>query len=67
MHVRLGNVLDDDRNVEVPRSDSFIIGGRHESTILVDEGDRVDRSQVLVILLSDFSRVHVVLQRTVNH
>lgn len=62
VHVRLGDVFDDDRDVVVPGADSFVIRSCDEPSILVDKCDRIYRTQVLVIFLSDFTTVHIILQ-----
>ena len=61
MHVGLGNVLDNNWNVIIPSSNRFVVGRRHESSILVDEGNGVDRSQVLVVCLDYLVRSCIVL------
>ena len=61
VHVGLCDVLDDDRDVEVPCADGLVIRRRHKPPVLVDEGDCVHRAKVLVVFLRDFSRVYVVL------
>ena len=61
MHVRLSNVLDDYGDVKVPGSDRLVIGGCNEPPILVNEGNRVDGPEVLVVFLRDFAGVHVIL------
>lgn len=55
MHVRLGDVLDDDGDIKIPGSDGLVIGSRDEASVLVHECNRVDGSKVLVVLLSDLS------------
>ena len=61
MHVRLGNVLDHDWDIIVPCPDGFIVRSCDESPVFVDECDRVDRSEMLVVFLDDFGGVYVVL------
>lgn len=61
MHVGFGDVLDHDWDIEIPGPYSFVIGRGNKSPILIHESDSVDGTQVLVILLRDFPRVHVVL------
>ena len=67
MHVGFRNVLDHDRYVIVPRPDRLIVRGGHEATVFVDERDRVHRPQVLVVLLRDLARVHVILAASGEH
>lgn len=66
MHVRLCDVLDDDGDIEIPCSNRLVIGGGHESAILVDKGDRIDRPQMLVILLRYLSGIDIVLEFGLN-
>jgi len=61
VHVRLGDVFDCDGDVEVPGANSLVIGRGHKPPILVHKSDRVDRPQVLIILLRYFPRPDVVL------
>jgi len=61
VHIRLCDVFDHDRNVEVPGSDRFVIGRRHKPSVLVHKGDGIDRSQMLIIFLRDFPRVYIIL------
>ena len=61
MHVRLCNVLDDDGDIEIPCSNRLVVGSGHESAILVHKGDRIDRSQMLVIFLRYLTGIDVVL------
>lgn len=42
VHVRLGNVLDDDGNVIVPSADSLVVRSGQESPVLIDKSDGVD-------------------------
>ena len=43
-----------DRDVPFPDPEGFVVGGGNESSIFVDEGDRVDGPQVTVVLLNNF-------------
>lgn len=61
MHVRLGNVLDHDRNVVIPTSNGLIIGGGHEAPVLVNERDGIDRSEMLIVCLGDLVGSGIVL------
>ena len=61
MHVRLCDVLDDNRDVEVPGADGLVVGSCYEPSVLVNEGDCVHRPKVLVVFLGNLSRVDVVL------
>lgn len=66
VHGRFGDVLDDDRNVVIPHTHSFVVRSGDESSIVVDKVDGVDRSQMLVVFLGDFSGIHVVLMGRVR-
>ena len=66
MHEGLGNILDDDWDIKVPSADCFIVGRSHETSILVDECNRVDWAQVLVVFLRDLARIHIILYQTVR-
>ena len=62
-HVGLCNILDYNRNVVVPNSHRLVIRGRRESAVVIDECDRVDRSEMLVVLLGDLTSTHIVLEK----
>ena len=62
VHVRLGDVFDRDRDVEIPSTNRLVIRSRNEPPILVHKSDSVDRPQVLVVLLRDLARPYVVLE-----
>lgn len=55
VHVRFSNVLDDDGDIVVPSTDRFIVRGSHETSILIHERDRIDRTQMLVVRLYNLS------------
>ena len=61
MHSRLGNVLDHDGNVVVPDSDRLVVRGGDESSVVIYKVDGVDWAKMLIVLLRDVARVHVVL------
>jgi len=61
VHIRLGDVFDCDRDVEIPGANCLVIGRGNKPPILVYESDCVDRPQMLVILLRYFTRPDVVL------
>ena len=42
MHVRLSDVLGNDRNAELPHEDLLVITGRHEALAVLDESQTVD-------------------------
>jgi hypothetical protein len=62
VHVRFGNVFDDDGDIVVPSTYRLVIGCRYETTILVDESNSIDRSKMLIISLNDLMGSQVVLQ-----
>lgn len=66
VHVRLCNVLDDNGDIEVPCSNRLIVRSRYEAAVLVDEGNRVDRPKMLIVLLRYLARVHVILRRRLH-
>ena len=61
MHVGFCDVFDDDRDIIVPSTDCFVIRSSNEPSVLVDECDRVDGAEMLVVFLYDLARVDVVL------
>ena len=61
VHVWLCNVLDHDRDVEVPCTDGLVVGGRYEPSVFIHERDCIHGTQMLIILLCDLARVDVVL------
>jgi hypothetical protein len=61
VHVRLGNVFDDDGDIVIPPSDRLVVRSRQESSVVVDPGDGVDGSQVLIVLLRDLLLSQIVL------
>lgn len=61
MHAGLGDIFDDDRNVKLPDTHRLVVRCTDEASVLVDKGNRVDRAQMLVVLLNDVPRVGVKL------
>ena len=61
MHVWLRNILDHNRNVEIPSADRLIVRRGHKAPVFVNECDGVDRTKMLVVFLRYFARVDVVL------
>lgn len=66
MHERLSDVLDDNRNVKIPCTDSLVIRRRDEPSILVDESDGIHGTQMLVIFLGDLTSIYVVLNKEIR-
>jgi hypothetical protein len=77
VHCWLCDVLDDDWNIEIPSSNALVIRSRHkavevlagrfESTrrnapfALINKSNGVDRSEMLIVFLSDIARVGIPL------
>jgi hypothetical protein len=59
--VRFSNVLDDYRDIVVPSTYRFVVGGGYETTILIDERNGIDRSKMLIVGLNDLVRSQIVL------
>lgn len=62
MHVRLGDVFDNDRNIIVPASDGFVIRSSDKSSVLIHECDGVYRAKMLIISLHNFTLSQVILK-----
>ena len=61
MHVWLGDVFDDNWDVIVPTANRLVVRCRQESSVVIDESDRIDGSQMLVVCLRNLLLPHVVL------
>lgn len=61
VHVRFGNVLDNDWDIVVPSTYRLVIGSGNETTIFIDESNSVNRSKMLVISLDNLVRSQIVL------
>jgi hypothetical protein len=61
VHVRLGDILDDNWNIIVPTSDGLIVRCRDESSIVVHECNGVDWPKMLIIGLHDLMSSQVIL------
>lgn len=61
LHVRLADVLGHDGDAELPQVDLLVVCRRDEAAPALDEGDGVDRAEVLLVLLSDLACVNVIL------
>ena len=59
--MRFGNVFDDYWDIVVPSTYRLVVGGGNETTILIDEGNSVDRSEMLIVSLDDLVRSQIVL------
>lgn len=42
MHVGLGDILDDDGNIEIPGANGLVVRRGDKAPILVDESDGID-------------------------
>lgn len=51
VHVRLGDELDGDGDVDFPGAEGLIVRGGDEAAVFVDEGDGVDGAEVVVVFL----------------
>ena len=67
VHVRFGNVFDDYWDIVVPSTYRFIVGGGYETTILIDESNSVDGSEMLIISLDDLVGSQIVLHVSLAH
>ena len=67
VHIRLGDVFDCHGDVEIPGANGLVIRCGDEPPILIHEGDCVNRPQMLIVLLRDFSCPYVVLDRVSCH
>ena len=54
-------MLGHDWDAKLPQVYLLVIGGGDESFAVLDEGDRVDRAEVLLVLLDDLAGVGVEL------
>lgn len=61
MHVRLCNILDDNRNIKVPCSNGLVVGSRNKSSVVINKGNGIDGAQMLVILLGNLPGIDIVL------
>ena len=59
--MRFCDILDHNGDVIIPGTNGLVVRGRDKASVLVDESDSVDRTQVLIILLGNLPRVHVIL------
>lgn len=55
VHMRLSNILDHYRDIEIPCANGLIIGCGDKSSVFVNESDSIDRSKMLIILLGDLA------------
>ena len=61
LHIGLAYVFGDDWYAELPQINLLIICSAYKAAPILDEGDCVDASEVLFILLNDFTCVCVIL------
>lgn len=62
VHRRIGYVLHVDRYVPFPHAQTFIVRGRYEASIFVNEGDRIDCTKMAIVLLHDLTSTGVPLK-----
>jgi hypothetical protein len=55
VHMRLCDILDYNRDIEVPCANGLVVGCGDKSAIFVNESNGIDRSQMLIILLGDLA------------
>lgn len=60
--MRFGNVFDDNWDIVIPTTYRFIVRGGYETTILIDESNSVDGSEMLIIRLDDLVGPQIVLK-----
>lgn len=51
VHVRFRDEFDGNGDVVLPDTDGFVVGRRNKTTVVVHKGDRVDGSQMVVVVL----------------
>lgn len=62
VHRGIRNQFDRHGNIKVPHAHRLVVARRDEATVVIDEGDGVDRSEVLIVLLGDLAGTDVVLR-----
>ena len=62
MHVRLAYVLRHNRDAEFPNIHLFVISCRDKSSAVLNESDRIDGAEMLLVLLHNLLRVCVKLK-----
>ncbi len=61
MHIRFRNILDDHWDIIIPSSNRLIIRSSNKPPILIHPSDRINRSKMLIVFLSDLSGIKIVL------
>lgn len=61
MHIRLTDMLCDDWNSELPDVDFLVVCCGNKAAAVLDECDRVDGAQMLLVLLDGLFLVDVIL------
>jgi hypothetical protein len=56
VHVRFSNVFDDYWDIVVPSTYRLVVRGGYETTILIDESNSIDGSEMLIVSLDDLVR-----------
>lgn len=64
MHVWLGDILDHYRDIIVPCTNRLVVTRRHEPSVLINEGNGIDGTQVLVVFLHNLARAEIVLRQS---
>lgn len=60
-HTGVSDVFDWHGNAVFPCSERFVVGGAHEPAAFVDEDQRVDGAEVVVVFLREFAGAGVEL------
>lgn len=62
VHGRIRNVLDRDTNIPFPHENFFVVTARYHfrSALVFDKDNGIDRSQVVIVFLSDLTRGGIV-------
>ena len=63
VHVWFCDIFDHDWDVKVPCTYGLVIGRRHEPPVVINEGDSVHRTEMLVVFLGNLARVHIILHK----
>jgi hypothetical protein len=66
MHVGLGDVFDDHRDVVVPTTYRLVVRSGDKSAIIIHKGNGVDWAEMLIIGLDNLVRAQVVLPSVNN-
>ena len=62
MHIRLADMLCNNRDSELPDIDLLVVSSRHKSPSILNKCYRIDRPQMLFVLLHWLFDIDVILQ-----